>query len=76
MIYDDVIDVLHKVFDYNVSGGFEAIWRQSQGDRDKALEIVQETAKHYDETIVIDANDMDYYLGIWFNDGVEIEWLS
>ena len=71
-VLDKVFDRAHPLGAENESA-FRALWRQSGGDRDKALEIVRLTAAHYSQ-IEISDDDFDDYVAEAFGSGCEIEW--
>jgi uncharacterized protein YpuA (DUF1002 family) len=52
----------------------EALWRQTDGNRDKAYKIVRDHAKHYG---IVDLDDIDIDICVAeINDGMEVEWKS
>jgi hypothetical protein len=68
------IEKLKKVTFDNDIMHVEALWRQSQGNKDAAYDIVRQHARHYGLTDLTDF-EIDIAIGE-LNDGIEVEWES
>jgi hypothetical protein len=69
-----ITEKLKKAVFNNDIDRVEVLWRMTSGNRDKAYQIIRDTAKHYHMTDLTDL-EIDIALGE-MNDGIEMEWAS